>query len=319
MRVVVYFLFMLSGVAAATNAKSNSDQERQIKFINLTQQFDDFWQTSRPLGPEKTKNLFLKKVAPGFPEFYDYKFKQWQNAGDDVGVRLKANLDKYKTYRTKFLEIGQFLPDFLTKSLSSFKQAFPSFDDQVSAYIINSLDEMDGGTREFNGKSYFIFGAESIAQYHRSFDYESKRPFLHHELFHVYHRKHFKAENDLLDGLWAEGLAVLTAKELNPKATLGQLSLDNPKGLMDACKDKRERLLEDIAARIKKPSPDDYKIYFYGSSTHPWIPKRSGYCIGYLFAEEMRKDYSLSSLATLDEVTVKSSFMKLLGKNKKVN
>ena len=60
---------------------------------------------------------------------------------------------------------------------------------------------MDGGTREFGDQFFLIFGVDSIAKYHKLLNYDQKAPFLHHELFHVYHRQFYKEGDTLLDGL----------------------------------------------------------------------------------------------------------------------
>ena len=55
------------------------------------------------------------------------------------------------------------------------------------------------------------------------------------------------------------------AKELNPSATLDQLSLNNPKGLHRKCKRAELNLKIEILKRLKSPSDGDYKTFFMGT------------------------------------------------------
>lgn len=82
---------------------------------------------------------------------------------------------------------------------------------------------MDGGTRQFGDKSYFILGLDGMVKYHKGFT--SEVPFFHHELFHVYHSQYLTEEMTFWVGLWGEGLATYAAERLNPQASLEELML----------------------------------------------------------------------------------------------
>lgn len=276
----------------------------QFDFINLTEDFDVFWNANKESSSQVQLKNFKSSVAKKFPDFYDYKFEQWQKAGENPQEKLREQLIAYQNYRLRFLEIAKFLPEYLIRASKPFKNVFPDFSKRVQTYVIHSLDEMDGGTRVLNKRLFFIFGAESIAQYHQKFDYESKSPFLHHELFHIYHKDYFTTQNELIDGLWSEGMAVLVAETMNPNATIAQLSLDNPKGLMETCHRLEYRLLSDIQSRLKNPSIDDYETYFWGSSKHTWIPKRAGYCIGYELAKAVNRNKLITDMAKMNGSSV---------------
>ena len=181
---------------------------------------------------------------------------------------------------------------------------FPDFNENIEVHIINSFGDLDGGTRILDNRLYFIFGAESIAKYHKNSDMERKVPFFHHELFHMYHRQFFQEGDRIYSSLWVEGLAVLAAEALNPHATKAELSLDNPNDLMKTCDLLMPRLIDDITPRLMSNKVEDYGTYFYGSSKHEWIPKRAGYCIGYKIAKFASKSHPIQTLAKLHDAEV---------------
>jgi hypothetical protein len=48
-----------------------------------------------------------------------------------------------------------------------------------------------------------VFGADVMVSAH---DYGDEEPFLHHQLFHVYHQQFFPECDQVWCGLWTEGL-----------------------------------------------------------------------------------------------------------------
>tara|TARA_Y100000590_G_C15733617_1_gene1017882 strand:- start:2299 stop:3204 length:906 start_codon:yes stop_codon:yes gene_type:complete len=284
-----------------------------LEIKDLTQNFDRFWSENQHL---KNSSLVFKKfnheIVPLFPEFYQNRVLTWKRSGRNPENVFFEKFKNYKEIRKKILLVRSKLPLFLKKAERSFRKEFPALPRDIKVHMIHSLGEMDGGTRVYKGKFFFIFGVDSIAKYHKSMEYERKAPFLHHELFHVYHRSFFQENETLLDGLWAEGLAVRAAHKLNPSASWAALSLDNPKGLIKKCESLRARLNQDVLKRLKSPSRQDYDTYFYGDSTHDWIPKRSGYYLGYQIAKEANASISLSELARYSKQKILKTIQKIL-------
>ncbi len=89
---------------------------------------------------------------------------------------------------------------------------------------------------------------------------------------------------------------MIAAERLNPTATLAQLSLDSPSGLFKQCDHVWSRLLSDVEARLESTEESANRTYFYSSSTHEWIPKRAGYCVGYRLVKAALKTRSLKEL-----------------------
>jgi hypothetical protein len=169
-------------------------------------------------------------------------------------------------------------------------------------HLLNSLGEMDGGTRGFDGRTHLIFGADMMAYLH---PYDDEAPFFHHELFHIYHQRFFSDCGAVWCALWIEGLAVHAAKTLNPDATDAQLLLTVPEeipGPVDA--NLREAVCE-VRARLNSRARDDLQALFSFSRLNERLPPRFGYYIGYLVAREAGRTQSLQQLAQLGRQDVR--------------
>jgi hypothetical protein len=175
---------------------------------------------------------------------------------------------------------------------------------------------MDGGTREIGGKTYFIFGLETIAKLH---SWKDETPFFHHELFHVYHDQFFVKGPQLYRFLWREGLATFVSRALNPKASMPELLLDIPHGLLDSCEGRLPDSLKRLSERLESVARSDYTDYLTMKPRASGVPPRVGYCLGYLIASDvvgrlgLERAIRLSGKALLAEM--KTAIVKI--KNRK--
>jgi hypothetical protein len=171
---------------------------------------------------------------------------------------------------------------------------FPGFTPDVPVYLVHSLGEMDGGTRELNGKIHLIFGADMIARIH---DTHALTPFLDHELFHVEHGKHFPECAEVWCALWAEGLATYAAKAMNPGADDGQLLLTTPKPIRAAVDATWPAAACFTRARLESSAEKDISALFTGGTEAREFPSRFGYYVGLRVAEDSADIHSLQTLA----------------------
>lgn len=296
-------LFALLPAALASCAHSSNSSEvtsRQIRVHNLIPSFRTFWEKvqSRPVLEQLA--AFKMEIVPTFPEFYAFKFEQWKRHGKNPDQQIKESLQEFPALKEKFFLLSESIEAQLQKSLVTFEKNFPDFPNKTDVYLIHSLLEMDGGTRELDGRTTLIFGLESMVRFHRNLDEKSNLPFFHHELFHVYHRQFVHGEKPLYKALWVEGLAVYVAQQLNPEASNAELSLDNPKDLIQLCEAKLPALVKDLSGKLNSQEERDEATYFLGNSTHPWIPKRAGYYLGYRIAQVLSKRHSVAEMVRLN-------------------
>lgn len=188
--------------------------------------------------------------------------------------------------------------------IQHFRRDFPGFTPDVPVYLLHSLGEMDGGTRELGGKTYLIFGADVIAQIHEPHDLT---PFLDHELFHVQHHRYFPDCEQVWCPLWAEGLATYAAKVVNPGADDGQLLLTSPKPIRAAVDATWPSALCFTRMRLFSAEAADMNALFVGGADAKNFPDRFGYYVGLRLAEELGRKYRLPELASMPPDRVKTA------------
>lgn len=273
------------------------DTNAEPRVIDLNSKFLNFWDQVYNKPTEQQVTQFQTQIVPLFPEFYNNRFSEWKGQGTSITEGLKKSFDYFSTVESKYRQKSELVTSEITVALKAFKSRFPDFKDDFDVFLLNSLFSMDGGTRVFNGKVYFIFGIDSILKYHNG---DNDTPFYHHELFHMYHRQFGNAGDLFYESLWAEGLATYVSSLMNPNSGWKNLLLDVPSGLVAICDSKMDFLLKDIDPRLEKSdSSEDYRLYFLGSSKEGQIPSRAGYYIGYLLAKKINESMPLEKMITL--------------------
>lgn len=184
----------------------------------------------------------------------------------------------------------------MAPAIESFRNSFPDLRTMPSVYLLHSLGEMDGGTRMFGDRHYLIFGADVMVAAH---DFDDERPFLHHELFHVYHEQFFPSCDKVWCNLWAEGLAVHVAHVLNPEASDSQLLLTAPEPIRAQVDEHLADVICAVQARFDSSDSSDVGALFSFERLSPTVPPRAGYYVGLLIAERVAAGRRLGDLARL--------------------
>ena len=275
-----------------------------IKVSDSTPDFVKFWEGSKDLSLEERAKRFQEEITPNLPDGILEILK-----GSIEVDYIKKSLQAHEAYHDKFMDFYVTFHEDFYDALNVFLKFFPDFKKDFRVYIIHSLGEMDGGTRFINGGLSLVLGLDCIAKYH---DKAGIHPFIHHELFHIYHQQFFKENNVFWRRLWAEGLATYVAEKLNPSATHKDIMLDFPKGLINACKADMKILWQEVQRLLLSTNSADYKRYFLMSSQDKKTPKRAGYYLGYLIAHNLALKFSMSELIQMDEKEIFSSIQKAI-------
>jgi hypothetical protein len=203
----------------------------------------------------------------------------------------------------------------LTSSIEVFLKRFPQFDaSNLTIYVLPSFGRFQAQSRLLNGKPVLLIDTGFFATLAAGVIY---RPFVHHELVHLYHYQlrpdlgeaaeaffHGGPPPSLATALWLEGLAVHTARELNPAAPDSQLfpSAD----IVSATRAQSPRLLQLVEARA-----GDARIgaicgffYFPCAEQSDAIPLNSGYVLGERLVDRMLKARSLEQVMLLRDSDV---------------
>jgi hypothetical protein len=262
-------------------------------YIDLTTDFSRF--VDETAGMENPVRLaaFKSRMDALLPGFYVPRFGATPERYD---TRITRAFEGFAKLRPKYESVQHDFPAAFEAGIQQFRKAFPGFTPNVPVYLLHSIGEMDGGTRELGGRTYLIFGADVIAQIHQPRDLT---PFLDHELFHVEHHKHFPDCEKVWCPLWAEGLATYAAKVMNPGADDGQLLLTSPKPIRAAVDATWPTALCFTKARLFSSEPADMEALFVGGAETKEFPDRFGYYVGLRIAEELGGRYQLQELSRM--------------------
>lgn len=283
--------------AAAAAAASPPPAPDALRLVDLTAQFDKVAAETAGVGDQAKIAAFEKAMTPLAQGFYARSRKP-----DRYDTRILKNLAAYPEQRTAILDVSRQFSALLAPARASFEASFGPVESAQPVYLLHSLGEMDGGTRDLNGKETLIFGADVIAKIHAGHD---MTPFFHHELFHVWHQARFGECEPLWCSLWEEGLATYVAGKLNPGAGDAALLLDNPAPIRPAVDANRTAAVCAVKPLLDSTKEEEYASLFYGSSHLPDFPARMGYYIGYLVAADLGQTRSLAELGTLKPAEVR--------------
>ena len=241
---------------------------------------------------------FDAELAPRLPGFYDPARFDTPGGGDRYRARLIRNLNAFPQDRAKIEEVSARFSGLFAPALASFEARFGPMEGYPPVYLVHSLGEFDGGTRDLPQGSRLLFGADVIARIHTG-DH-AIQPFFHHELFHILHARRFKECPEIWCGLWSEGLAVYVASELNPGASDADLLLTLPEPIRPAVEKDRAAAVCAVTERLESTARADYAPLFTFERLSPSLPPRFGYYVGYLVAQELGRTRSVAELARLD-------------------
>jgi hypothetical protein len=264
---------------------------------DLSLAFDAFYQRTAQQPMAERVAEFRRTIGAQFPEFYGDERKTWTHAEQDgrIAGAIKRYPDLRDSYLKKAHEFGAKLPRYV----ADFQQRFPDYRLPGSVWFLHSLGEMDGGVRDFGGKSYLIFGADSMARLHGDGD---EAAFFHHELFHTYHQPRLTACSDesVWSRLWVEGLATYVSHQMHPQASEKELLLDFPTGMAERTRAQLPTAWRQLAEVLESTDDDINASLFQMRSKDVTLPARRGYYLGYLVAQDAGRTSTLDDLARLD-------------------
>jgi len=274
---------------------------------NLATPFVEFWDNTTHLAPADRLTAFKRDVAAIFPAFYGVDRFEGKVTQAQRDAHILNAIEKFGSIRAAYIKKVAEFEGQLRENLESFRRVFPDFSPSAQAYLLHSLGEMDGGTRELDGKNLLIFGVDMMVKTLASPNNASA--FFHHEMFHVLHEPFLGQCEELWCSLWAEGLAVHVAKTLNPNANDSELLLSYPAGLVANTEAKRREALIDLKASMTSTDNKIYAKLFQGGGIESGLPTRRGYVMGLWVAQELGKTHTLQQLSRLSAEQAKPLVM----------
>lgn len=269
------------------------------QFKSYTDDFAKFFDETAALPEAERIRLFHERFGPLAGGFYGPRDRDPAKVDASIARALKG----FPAIRVRYTAAAANFAQAFTSGQTRFRTFFPDYKLTMPVYLVHSLGEMDGGTRDLNGHPVAIFGADVIAQIH---DETTIGPFLDHELFHLYHARYFPECDQLWCSLWVEGLAVYVASRLNPGATDRQLLLTLPVPIRPAVDPHLAEAMCSARARLDSTSKEDYAPFFtFGRGSTSRFPPRYGYYLGLLLAQKIGATMPLSRMAKLPPAKVK--------------
>jgi hypothetical protein len=270
-------------------------------YIDLTANFSRFVDQTAGMEDAARIAAFHTQMDALLPGFYVPRFGA---TPERYNAQIGRALEDFAQLRPKYEQVQREFPAAFEAGIQHFRKVFPGFTPNVPVYLLHSVGEMDGGTREIGGKVYLIFGADVIAQIHESRDLT---PFLDHELFHAENHKYFSDCEQVWCPLWAEGLATYAAKVMNPGADDRQLLLTFPKPIRAAVDATWPTALCFTRARLFSAEQADIDALLVGGAAAKEFPDRFGYYVGLRVVEELGGEYSLPELARMPQSQAKAA------------
>lgn len=281
-------------------APSQPAEQHGVPYIDLTAAFSRFFDETAGLDETARVASFRRQMDPLLPGFYAPRDGATPAQYD---AQVADALKNFASIRPQYEQVQKTFPAAFEGGIRHFRKQFPGFRPDVPVYLLHSLGEMDGGTRELHGKGYLIFGADMIARIHDAHDLT---PFLDHELFHVENHKAFPECEQVWCSLWAEGLATYAAHLMNPDADDKALLLTLPKPIRADVDARWPAALCFTRTRLFSGDAADMKALFTYSTRAQEFPSRFGYYVGLRIAEELGGQYPLPALAHLPPERVKT-------------
>jgi hypothetical protein len=274
--------------------------------VLLTRAFADFYDATVTLPETERIKRFRESFAKLLPGFYAPR-NRTEAAYDRAIAR---SLRDFPQIRLRYAAVADYFPKAFADGQQSFRRVFPDYRLNAPIYLLHSLGEMDGGTREIDGETVGIFGADVIARIH---SHATIKPFLDHELFHLYHQQFFPNCEQLWCSLWEEGLAVYVAAKLNPGATDDQLLLTQPQPIRPAVEPRLPAAMCTLRAKLESKDESDFAPFFFGSSENgATFPSRYGYFLGYLLVQKIGAHHTPEQLAKLAPASVHAELIAAL-------
>lgn len=259
--------------------------------------FDRFATETVATPPAERVAAFREKFNALVPGFYAPRGAPEEKYRE----RVQKALEAYPAQRDKILATARDFKAAYESGNARFLRFFPNYKPSMPIYLLHSLGEMDGGTREIDGRTVAVFGADVIARIHSS---DTIGPLLDHELFHFYHADAFPECKPLWCSLWTEGLATYVAGQMNPGADDRTLMLTIPRPIRPEVEPRLTEAMCYTRAQLDSTDPKVYGAFFYGNGVSQF-PPRFGYLIGYLVTQKIGAGRSLESLAAMTPDQVK--------------
>lgn len=272
--------------------------DRSLRLVDLTGAFDQIWVATSDLPDDRRVKEFDARFARVLPGFYSAERVKDFMTPEQFREHVLKGLKSYPEHRDGIRRISQEFGSLVAPAQKEFESAFGPMRGYPPVYLVNSLGEFDGGTRDLPEGTRLMFGADMIDRLYKT---TPVKPFVEHELFHLLHQRTFPECKTVWCNLWEEGLATYVASVLNPGASDAALVLTFPVPLRPAVEAHRTEAVCAVRARLNSRSSKDYAPLFAGGGPQvsPNLPTRFAYYVGLLVVQDAGRNRNPKQLAAL--------------------
>lgn len=278
------------------------------RFVDLTDDYARLYDASEGRAPEERARFVREGMAASLPDFYTPEFRGVEQARIDRFF-AKYLAESYPAEREAIAGVATRFGEMMAPGLADFEARVGPLPPDVPVYLIVSMGEFDGATRELGGRTFLLFGADMIASLHKGND---PKPLVQHELFHIYHQQHFSNCGAMWCSLWVEGLATYAAQELNPGASDSELLLTVPEPIRPQVEANRDEAVCAVVERLDSQDDEARSALFSFKRMSANLPPRFGYLVGSWVAADLGRGRSIAQLASLEGNPLRSEIEKSL-------
>ncbi len=286
---------LLSGCAATpSTVRPIAGKAEAVRSLTYTDLTDDFATLYDEGGTDAERVARIRaRLGEKLPGFYEPERFQKDEAW--FAARMARYLATYLAERDGIADVSARFAEMFDPAVVDFEERLDLLPTDIPVYLLVSLGEFDGGTRDYGGSVKLMFGADVMAEIHKG----DARPFMQHELFHLYHAKRFAECAEVWCSLWTEGLATHVSAELNPGASDAGLGLTLPEPIRPQLMEHRAEAVCAVVARLDSTDPQDFGALFSFERVNANLPPRFGYMVGMWVAQDLGRDHDLRKLAEL--------------------
>ncbi len=278
-----------------------------VEKIDLIPVFLRCWTDLTANSPQIWARRFVDQVVTPHAELFS------GFTGEVTVERAAQYLDRVESLVGDIRTLHKWIAEGFDGKLDDFRKHLPDFKWSGSIVFMPTLFGFDAGGGQMNGKSYLIFGLDTIAKvYGPNADLSV---LFAHEFFHLYHGSFHQPRQGEVRGrtiplfrlVWTEGLATYASQQLNPGAGLAAIFLSPT--LASSCEGNLKALSTALLQDLDSTERGPVMEWMSGQTRISDVPPRAGYYFGWRVAQSLGREMSLPQLARLTDNEVHKAIL----------
>src|SRR5262249_23155447 len=144
-------------------------REEGALIISVMEGFCSAWPKVEHATPDRQFDAILQATVEAYPGLYSgdiFNLPKEMDAREALAQKVKESLAWLPANMPRICRLGEHFEQVFSKSIESFRSAFPDFSYCNHVYVFPTFGVFDGGVRNVNGMRVLCFGADTIAKLH---------------------------------------------------------------------------------------------------------------------------------------------------------